>query len=379
MIRNLKRYLSDPFLKRMYKEIRQAGSIKSISVDLTHECNIRCTGCYYFSEGMDSAKSPIDEEHFDLFIKKELDRGTNFITVVGGEPSLQLGRLRKLHENFRINVSTNGLVKIPYAGFESMPIGVSIWGDHATDRTMRGGGNVNIFRTALKNYKDDTRAFWYYTIAPGRADEIERVVEQCIENGNNVLFNYYSDMLGIGGELDYRGGFRDVREEINRMIRLYPDKILMSSYLSEVVTTGELYGQKWGHEVCTSISVNHEANSERIKNGNPYNPHFRAYNADLESTRRCCTGINRSCDSCLDTWEHYSWIILNMKKHLSSKREFTNWLSTMYLFYLINRLVDFDEGIKLLPEIHYRLGNGGFRKSVRKEEQKHPVMIAQGV
>ena len=68
-----------------------------------------------------------------------------------------------------------------------------------------------------------------------------------------------------------------------------------------------------------------------------------------------------------------------MKKHLSSKREFTNWLSTMYLFYLINRLVDFDEGIKLLPEIHYRLGNGGFRKSVRKEEQKHPVMIAQGV
>jgi hypothetical protein len=48
--------------------------------------------------------------------------------------------------------------------------------------------------------------------------------------------------------------------------------------------------------------------------------------------------------------------MLNMKKHLGSKQEFTNWLTTMYLFYLINRIVDFGEGVKLLPEIHRRVG-----------------------
>jgi hypothetical protein len=45
-----------------------------------------------------------------------------------------------------------------------------------------------------------------------------------------------------------------------------------------------------------------------------------------------------------------------MKKHLGSKQEFTNWLTSMYLFYLINRLVDYDNGVKHLPEIHQRIG-----------------------
>jgi hypothetical protein len=55
--------------------------------------------------------------------------------------------------------------------------------------------------------------------------------------------------------------------------------------------------------------------------------------------------------------------MLNMRKHLGSKQEFTNWLTTMYLFYLINRIVDYESGMKLLPEIHARVGllseNGG--------------------
>lgn len=363
MVKLLKKYLSDPFLKRLYSEIRQAGSLRSISVDITHECNIRCRGCYFFSEGMEESESPPDENKFDAFIERELERGTNFVTVVGGEPSLMLGRLKKLHTNFHINVSTNGLIKIPYEGFESMPIGVSVWGDNQTDRYMRGGGNVDTFAIALKNYKDDPRAFWYYTVAPGRKNEIERVVEKCINNGNQVLFNFYGDLLGFGGELDSGSGFDEVRTEIDRMISLYPDKMFMSSYLNKIVSTGTLYGLKWGHEVCTSLSANHEANFERLKNGNPYNTHFRAYNADLESTRRCCTGINRSCHTCFDVWEHFSWVILNMKKHIGSKQEFSNWLTTMYLFYLINRLVNFEEGIKLLPEIHKRLGNTTKRES----------------
>ena len=47
--------------------------------------------------------------------------------------------------------------------------------------------------------------------------------------------------------------------------------------------------------------------------------------------------------------------MLNLKKHLGTKQDFTNWLATMYLFYLINRIVDFREGVKLLPEIHRRV------------------------
>lgn len=351
----LKDYLRDPFLNRLYAEIRRASPLKSISVDITHACNIRCVGCYFFAENLDRHKSPADEAEFDAFIERERARGTNFVTVVGGEPTLVLGRLKKLHDSFWINVATNGLRKIPVAGYDNMPIGISVWGDHATDRRLRGAG-MDVFSRALENYRDDPRAFWYYTVTPGNAAEIESVVERCIANGNCVLFNFYGDLLGVGGDLDYRRGFAEARTAIDRMIARHPERILITSYFSNVVSTGILYDEQWGYDVCTSISSDNERNRQRIGNGRPYNPHFRAYNADWTTTRRCCTGEDRDCASCFDVWEHFSWVMLNMKRHLGSKQEFTNWLTTMYLFYLINRIVDFDEGRKLLPEIHRRTG-----------------------
>ncbi len=354
----LKEYLTDPFLNTMYRAVREAGSLKSISIDLTHACNIRCVGCYYFDEGMNHFKGAKvkDEAVFDEFVAREKERGTNFVTIVGGEPSLELGRMKKIYDNFWMNVATNGWQRIPCDGFEKMPIGISVWGNHQTDKWLRGRDRLDVFGRALKNYKNDERAFWYYTVVPGRAHEVESVVEECVQNGNRVLFNFYCDLRNLGGEFDYRQGFGHVREAIDRMIERYPDKILMTSYFSQVITSGKLYDESWGYEVCTSVSPDNPVNSERIRNGKPYNPHFRAYNADFSTTRRCCTGVDRSCDSCFDTWEHFSWVMLNMKKHLGSKQEFTNWLTTMYLFYLINRIVDFDSGIKLLPEIHARVG-----------------------
>ena len=142
MANKLKSYLADPFLNRLYRDIRKAGAIKSISVDITHACNIRCTGCYYFAEGMDRYKSPKDESFFDEFIAREKARGTNFVTIVGGEPSLILHRVKKIYDNFWMNIATNGMRKIPFEGFENMPIGISVWGDHETDKILRAGATM---------------------------------------------------------------------------------------------------------------------------------------------------------------------------------------------------------------------------------------------
>jgi len=329
--------------------------LRSISLDLTDECNLRCTGCYYFEEGMDKVadkSSDLDLAFPDL-IKKEKERGTNFVTLVGGEPSLRLDRLKIIYDNFKMNVATNGLVRIPYEGFENMPIGVSVWGDHQTDARLRNNGKRDLFSESLKNYKNDKRAFFYYTVSPEKSHEIASVVEQCINNGNRILFNYYSDLSGRNGF--YPNGFEKVRYEIDRMIEIYPHHILTTSYFNKVITSGKLYSQDWGFDVCTNLSTNFKLNFERLENGNPYNLHFRSYNADFETTRRCCTGIDRSCDSCFDAWEHFSWIMINMKMHLTSKQEFTQWLTTMFMFYYINRLVEQDDVI--ISKIHARLNS----------------------
>ena len=253
-----------------------------------------------------------------------------------------------------MNVATNGLITIPYAGFENMPLGIAVWGDHQTDANLRGDGKQDYFAAALANYRNDPRAFWYYTVAPGCADEIESVVRQCIENGNRVLINYYSDVAKLGGQLDYRLGFDAAQKEIDRMIERYPDKLYTTRYFNQIVTSGRLYDEVWGYDVCTNLSTNSLANQKRLENGKPFNKHFRVYNADFKTTRRCCTGIDRDCASCFDTWEHFSWIMINMRKHLGSQEEFSDWLSTMFVFYLVNRLVDFEAGLECLPEIQSR-------------------------
>lgn len=348
----LTNYLADPFLKKLYTQIRQAGSLRSISLDLTHECNLRCNGCYYFDEGMDKinlGNSNLDTAFQDL-VWSEKKRGTNFVTVVGGEPSLRLDRLKIIYENFKLNVATNGLTKIPFNDFEHMPIGVSVWGDHKTDAKSRNNGKKDLFEIALNNYKDDPRAFFYYTVAPNKSKEIESVVKQCINNGNKVLFNYYSDLSWEKG--NNRQDFVKVRLEIDRMIDEFPEHILTTSYFNKIITTGKIQDQKWGYDVCTNVSTNYKKNEARLNNGNPYNRHFRAYNADFKTTRRCCTGIDRSCDSCFDAWEHFSWIMVHMKMHLSSKQKFAHWLTTMYMFYYINGLVDASRNEYIVSEIH---------------------------
>jgi hypothetical protein len=261
-----------------------------------------------------------------------------------------------------------------------------VWGDHETDTRLRGRGRQDVFATALRNYRDDPRASWYYTTTPGNAHEIEPVVEQCVANGNRVLFNFYGDLAGIGGDVDHRRGFARVRREIDRMIDRYPGRIWLSSYMSEVISTGRLYEDRWGYDVCSSVSADNAMNQARLANGKPYNAHFRAYNPDLTSTRRCCVGDERDCSTCFDVWAHTSWIMLNMRRHLGSKQEFTNWLTTMYLFYLMNRFVDFDAGVSLLPEIHRRV-RAGYPDAARTgegqatpchEDIEVPVLVGSG-
>ncbi len=355
MLNKLSEYLQDPFLNELYSSIRKAGSIRSISIDLTNRCNLRCKGCYFFSEKMNLFDSPIDENEFDLFIQKEKERGTNFITIVGGEPALELKRLKKLYDNFNLSVATNGLIKIPNEGFENLPIGVAVWGNNSTDTLLRGNGKINTFEIALNNYKNDERAFFYYTTTAGNANQIEEVVTRCVQNGNRVLFNFYSDKENLGDTFDHKNGFEEVHREIVRMIEMFPDMILMSTYVSEIVSSGKLYDEKWGYNVCTNFSTNNPINTGRMKSTKPYSPHFLAYNADLKTTRQCCTSNYNNCSSCFDVWQHFSWIILNMRKHLNTKDEFVNWLTTTYLFYLINHLVDFKTDTKHLKDIQLLL------------------------
>lgn len=343
-------YTQDPLLNEIWRSIRSFGPLRSISADITARCNLRCTGCYFFKENMDAA-GEASEEDFERFVLAEELRGTNFVTVLGGEPSLNIGRLRRLARSFRLMVVTNGLKAIPQDGLEHVAIAVSMWGDRTTDRTLRGGGRLDLFDQALANYRSDRRVIWYITLPPKPPMETEEVVEECVQEGHLVGFNYYGDLSEVGGDFDHRSGFVQTRAFIDRMIDRFGGSIAFTHYLNEVVSTGVMGGTRWGHDVCCSISSDHPINSARIKNGNPYSPHFRAYNPDLLSTRRCCVGMERDCSTCFDVWAHTSWVLLNLEQHLRSVRDFAEWLAVAYTFYGVARLVDSARFRSVLPEL----------------------------
>lgn len=94
-------YLKDPLLKGMYDAIRAVGPVRSIALDITSKCNLRCSGCYYYAEGMDQVPISQGDCAFDALLRSEKERGTNFITVVGGEPALVPGRLKKIYASFK--------------------------------------------------------------------------------------------------------------------------------------------------------------------------------------------------------------------------------------------------------------------------------------
>lgn len=352
---NLKQYLQDPWLAELMSEIKDAGPMKSSLLDLTHKCNLRCEGCYYFSQEMDHYQKPADEAEFDAFVAAEKARGTNMLTVVGGEPALELGRLRKLAKHFRLTVVTNGSLPIPTEGLEQIRIAVSFWGDELRDTLLRGNGSRNIFQQALAHFKDDPRVGFYYTTVAGYTEQIEATVERMVENGNFVSFNFYADLAEKGGAYDHRRGFAEVNRIIRRLSLRFPRQIMSSPYSNQIIDQGHLFGQPWGYEVCPSLSYDHPKNQARMKTGKHYPTQFRAYYADLKTTRPCCIGEARDCATCTDVWASYAWIVGSMKAHLNHERDFQAWLFTTYIFYASSGFIDWHHAARRhLPAIYQR-------------------------
>lgn len=348
-------YMSDPFLLDLADQIRQCGPIRPAVVDLTHKCNLRCKGCYFFEEEMDQYEAPRDEAEFDAFVEREARRGTNYMTVVGGEPALQLQRLKKLHGRFHILPYTNGMIPIPREGLEDLKIAISLWGGHETDKMLRGNDRVDVFEESLKNYAGDDRVVWYYTTTPGNAHEVMPVVEEIVRNRNLVMFSFYEDHSKLGDRFDHRSGFEKVRREIARAIERYPDSVLTTNYLAEVGTSNTLHGQRWGHDVCPVISADNSRNAIRVQQPNPYSPHMRCYLPDLKTTRRCPVGDEHDCSACYNVLARVTWVVINQRNHIETKQQFTNWLTSTYIFYMFTGIIDRKTGAARLRRIHERV------------------------
>ncbi|MCF3933033.1 radical SAM protein [Acuticoccus sp. M5D2P5] len=188
VIRHLK---ENPELKPAFEKAKAVPRTfaNSAFYEVTQRCNLFCEGCYYF-EGDKPRDLPeeSDVSRWEDFFRAERDRGVTMGYFLGAEPSMEPKRLVAGAKYIpHGNVGTNGTKKIP----EEVPfrIQISIWGDEATDKKLRGGA---VFRKAIKNYAGDPRALALFTFNPYNVKHARQITEMCADAGLPITFNIFS-------------------------------------------------------------------------------------------------------------------------------------------------------------------------------------------
>lgn len=328
----LRTLLADrPDLAERLRAVRDMGlRVLPCEVHLTNACNIRCKGCWYFEGGFDEAvKELSDVGEISAFVDGLVARGVTQATLIGGEPTLVLNRIKPFAEKLPyLTISTNGLRPLPMAGLEHVAVAISLFGGGPLDDSLRayrvnGSSFTGLFQTALTHYKDDPRVIFIYALSEEGLEYVEPTVRAIRDNGNQVTFNFYS-AHGTERALRIDNEQRTLAEAL-RVQAAYPETVVCHPYFIETLITGRTHwGGQFGYDVCPSISVDHPAHQDRVRNGHPVLDGFAVYGADYQTLQFCCTSGN--CADCRDSQGVYSWLLVGMNHFLDDVTTLETWL-----------------------------------------------------
>ena len=331
---------ANPELEQRFHTIKAfARSIRTSEYHVTHACNLRCRGCWFFEFGFDQVTGTDvkDLEAWRSFARRERERGITLALLIGGEPSLFPDRIQVFVEEMPyVWLSTNGLVPIPKEGFEDVAISITLFGGGPLDDDLRGirpgGKTINgLFETALKNYKNDSRIFYIYALTRDSIPYMEDVVKRAGDNGNQVEFNYYGEYAGPVGIPRSNAMEERLLEKALSVQEMYPEVVLSHPYYIRTIIKGESHWGRWGYDVCPSISQDYPGNRNRLANGNPALPGFNSYAPDLKTINMCCTSGH--CENCRDSAAVLSWLMISMQHFLDSEEHFKTWLELCEKFW----------------------------------------------
>jgi MoaA/NifB/PqqE/SkfB family radical SAM enzyme len=316
--------LNDEWYAR-YKRISKLN-IRSSIYDVTNQCNLRCKGCFFFSSGEDQAAvEEKDIAKWKAFIDREKDRGVNLAILIGGEPTLHLDRVEAFYRRMPTFCATNGLIKVPRERFPDMMVGISLWGDDADEKTLRG---KDTFAVSSKNYEGDPHTYYLYTITPKQIGKTERVIRRIRDAGVKVHMQLLSNDEGVDGFSWQADELVAIRHEMDAMLDQYPETVISCKYYHEIITTGEMLGRRFGWSECPSVTEPLDRRNPRPKRL----INFIRWASDLETMHRCCTSETRDCSTCKDGAAHMSWVMVNKRAHIRTPRDLQNWIEVYEMF-----------------------------------------------
>jgi MoaA/NifB/PqqE/SkfB family radical SAM enzyme len=320
--------IKDAETRAKYEDIKNmagVGGMRSSIYDVNNICNLRCKGCFYFSSDQHKVDDQSDLTQLAAFIEREKARGVNYAILIGGEPSLTPERLDVWYANIKCSAATNGLKKIDRERYPKMRLGISLWGDEAYEKKLRG---ANTFRISREHYKNDPNVYYLYTITPGNSDQIEPVTRKIEAAGLRVHYQLFSNDQNVSGFDWTDDEYGRVRDVTDAMLDKYPQVVVSSKYYHKVLTTQTMLGRRFGWAECPSVSDavdDRDPKPKRLMG-------FNSYGSDLITIHRCCTSVTRDCATCHDGAATMSWIIVNKREHMQSAEDFANWVDVTHMF-----------------------------------------------
>jgi hypothetical protein len=317
--------LLDQHWHERYKRISKLN-IRSSIYDVTNQCNLRCKGCFFFSSNEDKAAAEEkDIVKWQAFIEREKDRGVNLAILIGGEPTLHLDRVEAFYKRLPTFCATNGLIKIPRDRFPDMMLGISLWGDEADEKMLRG---KDTFSISSKNYEGDPNVYYLYTLTPKQIGKIERIIVKIRDAGLKVHLQLLSNDEGVDGFNWQPEQLEVLRTEMDDMLDNYPDTLISSKYYHEIITSGKMLGRTFGWDECPSVTQPLDRRDPRPKRL----IEFIRWASDLNTMHRCCTSETRDCSSCKDGAAHMSWVMVNKRAHIRTTQDLQNWIEVYEMF-----------------------------------------------
>lgn len=308
-----------------YKRIAKLN-IRSSIYDVTNKCNLRCKGCFFFSSDEHKvADEENDIRKWEAFIDEEMQRGVNLAILIGGEPTLYLDRVAAFYRRLPTFCATNGLIKVPRDRFPDMMVGISLWGDEADEKLLRG---KDTFRVSSRNYEGDPYTYYLYTITPRQIGKTEQVVRKIRDVGLKVHMQLLSNDEGVDGFSWTSDELEAVREEMDEMLERYPETVVSCKYYHEVISTGMMLGREFGWQECPSVTKPLDIRDPQPKRL----IEFIRWASDLNTMHRCCTSETRDCSTCKDGAAHMSWVMVNKRAHMRSARDLQNWIEVYEMF-----------------------------------------------
>ena len=315
-----------------YKRISRLN-IRSSIYDVTNRCNLRCRGCFFFSsDEHKAAPEETDIRKWEAFVEREQARGVNLAILIGGEPTLYLDRVEAFYQRLPSYCATNGLIKVPRDRFPDMMLGISLWGDEADEKILRGN---DTFAISSKNYAGDPCAYYLYTITPKQVGYTEKIIKRIADVGLKVHLQLLSNDEGVEGFSWEDRQLQDIRIEMDEMLGRYPQTMISCKYYHEIITTGRMLGRTFGWLECPSVT-------EPMDSRNPQPKrliHFIRWAADLNTMHRCCTSATRDCAICKDGAAHMSWVMVHKRAHLKSAQDLQNWIEVYEMFAKLYRFI----------------------------------------